>query len=63
MELLDQAKNEKRESLADGCYQLDYLNPDCDLQQLVAQFKRAPKSVGALCFYGARAQRPSGIAR
>lgn len=53
MELLEQPKNEKRGSLADGCYQLDYLNPDCDLQQLVAQLKRAPKSVGALCFYGA----------
>lgn len=53
MALLEQPKNEKRGSLADGCYQLDYLNPDCDLQQLVAQLKRAPKSVGALCFYGA----------
>jgi len=53
MELLDQTKKEKRTSLADGGYQLDYLNPDCDLQQLVAQLKRAPKSVGALCLYGA----------
>jgi transitional endoplasmic reticulum ATPase len=53
MALLEQTKNEKRGNLADGCYQLDYLNPDCDLQQLVAQLKRAPKSVGALCFYGA----------
>jgi AAA+ superfamily predicted ATPase len=53
MELLEQPKNERRGSLADGCYQLDFLNPDCDLQQLVAQLKRAPKSVGALCFYGA----------
>lgn len=53
MALLEQPKNEKRGSLADGCYQLDYLNPDCDLQQLVSQLKRAPKSVGALCFFGA----------
>jgi len=53
MELLEQTKKEKRDSLADGGYQLDYLNPDCDLQQLIAQLKKAPKSVGALCFYGA----------
>lgn len=53
MALLEQPKNEKQGSLADGCYQLDYLNPNFDIQQLVAQLKRAPKSVGALCFYGA----------
>lgn len=53
MALLEQPKNEKSGGLADGSYRLDYLNADVDLQQLVAQLKRAPKSVGALCFYGA----------
>jgi SpoVK/Ycf46/Vps4 family AAA+-type ATPase len=53
MALLDQDKNDALVNLADGAYQLDYLNPDCDLGALVTQLKRAPKSVGALCFYGA----------
>jgi len=51
--LLDQDKNDALLSFAECSYQLDFLNPDCDLTQLVAQLKRAPKSVGALCFYGA----------
>ena len=51
--LLGQDKNDKLLNLAECNYQLDFLNPDCDLVQLVAQLKRAPKSAGALCFYGA----------
>ena len=53
MALLGQAKNDLLGNLADGGYQLAYLNADCDLPTLVAQLKRAPDSVGALCFYGA----------
>ena len=53
MALLAQAKNDLLGNLADGGYQLEYLNADCDLPTLVAQLKRAPESVGALCFYGA----------
>jgi transitional endoplasmic reticulum ATPase len=51
--LLGQDKNDAQLSLSECSYQLDFLNPDCDLTQLVAQLKRAPDSVGALCFYGA----------
>lgn len=51
--LLGQDKNATLLNFAECSYQLDFLNPDCDLAQLVAQLKRAPKSVGALCFYGA----------
>jgi SpoVK/Ycf46/Vps4 family AAA+-type ATPase len=51
-QLLAQQKNETSLNLADCSYQLDYLNPDCDLSQLVSQLKRAPNSTGALCFYG-----------
>ena len=51
--LLGQVKSEAMLSFAQCSYQLDFLNPDCDLTQLVAQLKRAPNSVGALCFYGA----------
>lgn len=51
--LLGQDKNAAQLNLAECSYQLDFLNPDCDLTQLVAQLKRAPDSVGALCFYGA----------
>lgn len=51
--LLQQEKNEALLSFAECSYQLEFLNPDCDLTQLVAQLKRAPDSVGALCFYGA----------
>jgi SpoVK/Ycf46/Vps4 family AAA+-type ATPase len=53
MALLEQEKIDPILSLAECSYQLDYLNPDCDLKQLVAQLKRAPDSAGALCFYGA----------
>lgn len=53
MALLAQTKHEKSCILADDGYQLDYLNADCDLQKLVSQLKRSPKSAGALCFYGA----------
>ncbi|MFH1494749.1 MAG: ATP-binding protein [Pseudomonadota bacterium] len=53
MALLEQDKIDPILTLAECGYQLDYLNPDCDLTQLVAQLKRAPDSVGALCFYGA----------
>jgi AAA+ superfamily predicted ATPase len=51
--LLDQEKSDAMLSFAECSYALDYLNPDCDLAQLVAQLKRAPDSAGALCFYGA----------
>lgn len=53
MSLLAQEKIDPILNLAECGYQIDYLNPDCDLTQLVAQLKRAPHSVGALCFYGA----------
>jgi SpoVK/Ycf46/Vps4 family AAA+-type ATPase len=53
MTLLEQEKIDPILNLDACSYQLDYLNPDCDLKQLVAQLKRAPDSVGALCFYGA----------
>jgi transitional endoplasmic reticulum ATPase len=52
-QLLEQDKNDALLNFADCSYQLDYLNPDCDLTRLVAQLKRTPRSVGALCFYGA----------
>jgi SpoVK/Ycf46/Vps4 family AAA+-type ATPase len=52
MELLEQDKTEPHPGFAECSYHLDYLNPDCDVQKLVAQFRRAPDSVGALCFYG-----------
>ncbi len=52
MQLLRQDKNEALLNFGECRYQLEYLNPDCDLTQLVGQLKRAPKSVGALCFYG-----------
>jgi transitional endoplasmic reticulum ATPase len=52
-QLLDQDKSDALLNFTDCSYQLDYLNPDCDLTQLVAQLKRTPNSVGALCFYGA----------
>jgi SpoVK/Ycf46/Vps4 family AAA+-type ATPase len=52
-QLLDQDKNEALLKFSDCSYQLDYLNPDCDLTPLLAQLKRTPNSVGALCFYGA----------
>ena len=51
--LLEQGKREAQLGFAECSYALDYLNADCDLTQLVAQLKRAPDSVGALCFYGA----------
>lgn len=50
--LLDQEKPDVLPSFAECNYQLDYLNSDCDLAQLVAQLKRTPAPVGALCFYG-----------
>ena len=52
-QLLDQDKHEALLNFTDCSYQLDYLNPDCDLLPLLAQLKRTPDSVGALCFYGA----------
>ena len=51
--LLGQEKTDALPSLAECGYQLDYLNSDCDLTQLLAQLKRTPAAVGALCFYGA----------
>lgn len=53
MALLEQQRIDPILNLAECSYQLDYLNPDCDLAQLVTQLKRAPDSAGALCFYGA----------
>lgn len=52
-QLLEQDKNDAMLNFTDCSYRLDYLNPDCDLTPLVAQLKRTPSSVGALCFYGA----------
>ncbi len=51
--LLGQEKNDPQLNFPDCRYQLDFLNPDCDLMQLVTQLKQAPTSAGALCFYGA----------
>lgn len=51
--LLRQKTNEVPQTLSECAYELDYLNPDCDLERLVAQLRDAPQSVGALCFYGA----------
>ena len=62
MALLDQEKTELPNHLADAGYQIDYLNADCDLLQLVAQFKQAPNAVGALCFYGAPGTGKSALA-
>ncbi len=62
MALLGQPKNDSLGNLADGGYQLDYLNADCDLPALVAQLKRAPESAGALCFYGAPGTGKSALA-
>ena len=62
MALLEQPKNERMGSLADGGYKLDYLNADCDLPTLVAQLKRAPETSGALCFYGASGTGKSALA-
>lgn len=53
MSLLAQEKVEPNLNFAECSYQLDFLNPDCDLMQLIKQLKQAPKSTGALCFYGA----------
>jgi SpoVK/Ycf46/Vps4 family AAA+-type ATPase len=52
-QLLAQDKKEVSLNLKDCNYQLDFLNPDCELSLLVSQLKRAPNSAGALCFYGA----------
>ncbi len=52
MALLEQHKKDAVRDLADGHYQLDLLNPDCDLQRLTEQLKQAPNAVGALCLYG-----------
>ena len=51
--LLEQEKNNALLNLAECSYALDYLNPDCDLTQLVTQLKCTQKPTGALCFYGA----------
>ena len=53
MALLGQTPTDAYLSLSECHYALDYLNPDCDIPALVAQLKRAPQSVGAMCFYGA----------
>lgn len=53
MQLLSQDKTDASFNLAGCSYQLDYLNPDCDVKQLVAQLKFKPDAVGSLCFYGA----------
>lgn len=53
MALLGQTPTDAYLSLSECHYALDYLNPDCELPALVAQLKRAPQSVGAMCFYGA----------
>ncbi len=53
MALLGQTPNHDYLRLSECHYALDYLNPDCDIPALVAQLKRAPQSVGAMCFYGA----------
>ena len=53
MALLGQTPTDAYLSLSECHYALEYLNPDCDIPALVAQLKRAPQSVGAMCFYGA----------
>ena len=53
MALLRQTPNDAYLSLSECHYALEYLNPDCDIPALVSQLKRAPRSVGAMCFYGA----------
>ena len=53
MSLLAQEQNNTALNLAECSYSLSYLNPDCDLKQLVTQLKRSPDAVGALCLYGA----------
>jgi hypothetical protein len=53
MTLLGQTRHEPSLNLDECRYDLNYLNPDCDLTQLVDQLKRGPQSIGALCFYGA----------
>lgn len=51
-QLLAQEESTGLLNLEECSYQLDYLNPDCDLSQLVTQLKANPDAVGALCFYG-----------
>lgn len=53
MALLGQTPNDSFLNLFECHYALDYLNPNCDIPELVSQLKRAPQSVGAMCFYGA----------
>lgn len=53
MALLSQDKIDASFNLAECSYQLDFLNPDCDVKHLVAQLKQKPDATGALCFYGA----------
>ncbi len=53
MALLGQTSTDAYPSLSECHYALEYLNPDCELPALVSQLKRAPQSVGAMCFYGA----------
>lgn len=53
MALLDQEKTDHVLNFTECSYRLDYLNPDCDVRQLVAQIKRSKRASGALCFYGA----------
>jgi DNA replication protein DnaC len=53
MALLDQHKVAPTLNLAECSYQLEFLNPDCELQPLIQQLKQTPDAVGALCFYGA----------
>lgn len=53
MTLLEQEKTDHVLNFTECSYRLDYLNPDCDVTQLVTQIKRSKHASGALCFYGA----------
>lgn len=51
-ELLGLSKRDALIAFDECSYQLDFLNPDCDVKQLVAQLKQSPDTAGAMCFYG-----------
>lgn len=53
MALLEQPQCDHVLNLEECSYRLDYLNPDCDVKNLVNKLKRSPDATGALCFYGA----------
>lgn len=50
--VLGQSTNDGERKLDECSYQLDFLNPDCDVKRLVDELKKAEEPTGALCFYG-----------